>query len=114
MKGRGRPREITPQQRLNVIALASSKPTDGSVRKLAEATDIGVATAHQILNEGEIKPHKVEYWRGRSPDPEFAEKQTAILGLYLNPPENALVLSVDEKSQIQALDRTQPELPKRS
>ena len=64
-----------------------------------------------ILNEGKIKPHKVKYWCGRSNDPEFEEKQAQIVGLYLNPPENALVLAVDEKSQIQALDRTQPMLP---
>jgi transposase len=69
------------------------------------------SAVHQILNEGEVKPHRVKYWCGKSPYPEFEEKQAAILGLYLNPPENALVLSVDEKSQIQALDRTQPELP---
>lgn len=48
---------------------------------------------------------------GKSPDPEFESKRTAIIGLYLSPPENAPVLSVDEKSQIQALDRVQPELP---
>jgi len=92
MKGRGRPRVITPQQRLNVIELASGKPPDRSnrwsVRKLARATGLGVGTVHQILNEGEIKPHKVEYWCGMSPDPEFAEKQAAILGLYLNPSES--------------------------
>ena len=50
----------------------------------------------------------MKYWCGRSTDPEFEEKQAAIIGLYLNPPENAVVLAVDEKSQIQALDRTQP------
>jgi hypothetical protein len=65
------------------------------------------------LNEISLKPHKVHYWCGKSPDPEFEPKQAAIIGLYLSPPENALVLSVDEKSQIQALDRTQPELPLR-
>ena len=69
---------------------------------------------HRILAAGELRPHKVEYWCGRSPDPEFEAKQAAILGLYLDPPQNALVLSVDEKSQIQALDRTQPQLPMRS
>ena len=55
----------------------------------------------------------MKYWCGRSTDPEFEEKQAAIIGLYLNPPENAVVLAVDEKSQIQALDRTQPMLPMR-
>ena len=57
-----------------------------------------------------LKPHRVESFKV-SNDPHFAEKLEAIVGLYLNPPEHALVLSVDEKSQIQALDRTQPGLP---
>jgi hypothetical protein len=55
-------------------------------------------TTHRILNEGELKPDKVEYWCGKSPDPEFAEKQAAIWELYLDPPDNALVLAVDEKT----------------
>jgi putative transposase len=69
------------------------------------------STVHRILNEASLKPHKTDYWCGKSPDPEFTEKQAAIIGLYLNPPENALAISVDEKSRIQALDRTQPMLP---
>jgi putative transposase len=113
----GRPRQIGPEERVRVMALACQKPSDGStrwtIRRLAKVVGVGKSTVHRILNEGEIKPHKVSYWCGKSPDPEFEEKQAAILGLYLNPPENALVLSVDEKSQIQALDRTQPELPLR-
>lgn len=113
--GRGRPGTITQEQRLEVMALACSTPPDGSnswsIRKLADTTGFGVATVHRILNAGDLKPHKVKYWCGNSPDPEFEEKQAAIIGLYMNPPENALVLCVDEKSQIQALDRTQPLLP---
>lgn len=114
----GKPRTITPQQRLAVMSLACTKPVDGSnawsIRKLATSTGLGRMTVQRILSEGKIKPHKIEYWCGRSPDPEFEQKQAAILGLYLNPPDNALVLAVDEKSQIQALDRTQPELPLRA
>jgi len=113
----GRPQTISPQTRLDVVALATSKPTDGttkwSTRRLARQIGIGPTAVHQILSEGKLKPHKTEYWCGRSPDPEFEAKQAAILGLYLDPPTNALVLCVDEKSQIQALDRTQPELPMR-
>lgn len=113
--GRGRPETITQEQRLEVMALACTTPMDGSnawsVRRLADATGLGVGSVHRILNSGDLKPHKVKYWCGKSPDPEFAEKQAAIIGLYMNPPENALVLCVDEKSQIQALDRTQPLLP---
>ena len=80
------------------------------------AADVGLprTTVHRILAAGELRPHKVEYWCGRSPDPEFEAKQAAILGLYLDPPTNALVVCVDEKTHIQALDRTQPELPMRA
>lgn len=114
---RGRPPTISAQRKTQVTMLACSIPTDGSnrwnTRTLAQATGLGKTTVHRILNEGKLKPHKIQYWCGKSPDPEFEEKQAAILGLYLNPPENALVLCVDEKSQLQALDRTQPELPLR-
>ena len=114
---KGRPLVYTAERRLKVISLACSKPVDGSnqwsVRQLAKATGMSSATVHTILHEGSLKPHKVEYWCGKSTDPEFEEKQAAILGLYLDPPDNALVLAIDEKSQIQALDRTQPELPLR-
>lgn len=98
-----------------MVNLACGKPEDGgshwSVRKIARATGLSVGAVHRILHAGDVKPHKVEYGCGKSPDPEFEEKQSAIIGLYMNPPSNALVLCVDEKSQIQALDRTQPELP---
>jgi transcriptional regulator with XRE-family HTH domain len=82
-------------------------------RQLARVVGISPASVNRVLNAGDLKPHKTDYWCGRSPDPEFAAKQAAIVGLYLDPPSGALVLSVDEKSQIQALDRTQPELPLR-
>jgi transposase len=115
--GRGRPQTITQEQRLEVMALACTTPVDGStrwsMRKLADATGYSVSTVHEILNAGDLKPHKVQHWCGKSPDPEFAAKQTAIVGLYMEPPANAVVLCVDEKSQIQALDRTQPLLPMR-
>ena len=113
--GRGRMAVIDPKKKISLIALACSEPPKGnttwSCRKLAKETGLGVTTIHRILKEGQIKPHKVKYWCGRSTDPEFEEKQAAIIGLYLNPPDNAVVLAVDEKSQIQALDRTQPMLP---
>lgn len=115
--GRGRALSISPEERVALVALACTTPPDGSsrwsVRKLAEVTGHSKSAVQRILAEGAIKPHKTKYWCGKSPDPEFEKKQTAILGLYLNPPENALVLCVDEKSQIQALDRTQPLLPMR-
>jgi putative transposase len=111
----GRPPTITPWERANVMRLACQKPLNGanawSVRELARVTGVSSTTVHRILNEASIKPHKIHHWCGKSPDPEFEPKQAAIIGLYINPPDNALVISVDEKSQIQALDRTQPVLP---
>ncbi len=111
----GRPARISAAQRLAVVDLATSTPEKGktawSVSDLAHSSGLSRTSAHRILAEGKLSPHKTEYWCGRSPDPEFEAKQAAILGLYLSPPENALVLSVDEKSQIQALDRTHAELP---
>jgi transposase len=116
--GRGRSPSISQEQRLSVKALACTTPPDGSnkwsVRMLSKATGLSVGAVHGILNEGDLKPHKVHHWCGKSPDPEFVSKQADIVGLYMEPPANALVLCVDEKSQIQALDRTQPLLPMRS
>lgn len=112
---KGRPQIITPEERVQVMALACTKPDDGSnqwtTTKLADASGLARTTVHRILNEASLKPQKIDQWCGKSPDPEFEPKQTGILGLYLSSPENALVISVDEKSQIQALDRTQPMLP---
>ncbi|MFQ5818314.1 MAG: IS630 family transposase [Terriglobia bacterium] len=111
----GGPPKYSPVQKVSVTALATSKPPEGcnvwTQRHLAEVTGMSKSTVNRILTEGKIKPHKIQYWCGRSPDPEFEAKQAEIVGLYIDSPDNALVLSVDEKSQIQALDRTQPELP---
>lgn len=116
-RGRGRPQTIGPERRVEIIALACTAPDNGctrwSVRKLAEKTGHSKSLVQQVLSEASVKPHKTKHWCGKSPDPEFEAKQAAILGLYLSPPEKALVLCVDEKSQIQALDRTQPMLPMR-
>jgi hypothetical protein len=104
---KGRPCVIPPEVKTKVFNACMYKTPDGSNqwtrRLLTKTVGIGKTTVHRILTQGNIKPHKVEYWCGKSPDPEFEEKQVAILGLYLNPPENALVLCVDEKSQLQPL-----------
>ena len=109
---------ITAEQKALVIQMACSAPSGGytnwSQKRIAKEVGISQSRVHQILKRADLKPHKIEYWCGKSPDPEFEKKMINIVGLYINPPENALVLCVDEKTQIQALDRTQPELPIRS
>ena len=79
---------------------------------MAKASGLSVSTVHRIWNAFSLQPHRSETFK-LSTDPQFVEKVRDIVGLYLDPPERALVLCVDEKSQIQALDRTQPLLPMR-
>jgi transposase len=113
----GKPVTITASQKAMVIQKACEKPTGGytnwSQKRIGQQVGISQSKVHQILKKADLKPHKIEYWCGKSPDPEFESKMFNIVGLYMNPPENALVLCVDEKTQIQALDRTQPVLPLR-
>jgi transposase len=84
--------------------------TQWSTRGLAKVVGLSPASVQRIWKAYGLKPHRVRTFK-LSRDPRFVEKLQDIVGLYLNPPEHALVLSVDEKSQIQALDRTQPGLP---
>jgi transposase len=84
--------------------------THWSTRSLAAAVGLSPATIQRIWKEHGLKPHLFRSFK-LSRDPRFIEKLHDVVGLYLNPPEHALVFSVDEKSQIQALDRTQPGLP---
>jgi len=114
---RGRPPRYTEADRARVIStVCTAIPPDGAthwtVRSLAQHTGVPRETVHRILRRERLAPHRVKSWI-TSTDPEFETKALDILGLYLNPPENALVLSVDEKTAIQALDRTQPTLPLR-
>ena len=113
----GKPVVITEVQKNKVIQLACSKPGKGysnwSQLRIGEQIGISQSKVNKILQEHDLKPHKVGYWCGKSTDPEFESKMLNIVGLYMNPPENAIVLCIDEKTQIQALDRTQPELPLR-
>jgi transposase len=110
----GRPREIDDDEVRRVLAKTLEPPPDGtthwSVRRLAAATGISPTTVHRIWKEHKLKPHQVRSFKF-SKDPRLAEKVVDIVGLYLDPPQGALVLCVDEKTQIQALDRTQPTLP---
>lgn len=114
----GKPKIITPEQKALVIEKACSKPKGGytnwSQDRIAKEVGISQSRVFQILKQADLKPHKIEYWCGISRDPEFEQKMVNIVGLYMNPPENAIVICVDEKTQIQALDRTQPELSLRS
>jgi transposase len=87
-----------------------SNATHWSTRTMAAAVGISEASVRRIWRAHGLKPHLIKTFK-ISNDPEFAEKLEDIVGLYLNPPEHALVLCLDEKSQIQALDRTQPGLP---
>src|SRR5712672_134911 len=92
---------------------ASEMPPDAthwSVRSMATAMGISHTSVQRIWAEAGLKPHLVRRFK-ISNDPQFEEKVTDVVGLYMNPPDKALVLCVDEKSQIQALDRTQPGLP---
>jgi transposase len=112
--GRGRKPTISAA-RIKAIVQATTltKPpgqTHWSCRSMAKAHGVSPATVQRIWDAHGLKPHRVRTFK-LSNDPRFTEKLTDVVGLYLNPPEKAIVLCVDEKSQIQALDRTQPSLP---
>ena len=110
----GRPRQIQDDEIQRVLALTLEPPPDGtthwSVRRLAAATGLSATTVHRIWRDHKLKPHQVRSFKF-SRDPRLAEKIVDVVGLYLDPPKGALVLCVDEKTQIQALDRNQPTLP---
>ena len=110
----GRTPSISPELVRMVIAKTTqerpSHATHWSTRTMAAVAGISEASVRRIWHGHGLKPHRVETFK-LSNDSRFAEKLEDIVGLYLNPPEHAIVMCVDEKSQIQALDRTQPGLP---
>jgi transposase len=112
----GRKKMITPAKVDAIVnATLHSTPKDAtqwSVRSMAKAQGVSSAMVHRIWRAHRLQPHRSEHFK-LSRDPNFARKVRDVVGLYLNPPDKALVLCVDEKSQIQALDRTQPVLPLR-
>jgi transposase len=112
----GRPKQISPEKEAAIVqATMRTTPKDAthwSVRSMAISQKVSPATVQRIWKKHKLQPHRVERFKF-SQDPEFAPKVRDIVGLYMNPPDRAIVLSVDEKSQIQALDRTQPMLPLR-
>ena len=109
----GRPRRISRRKELAVVTATMRPPkhaTHWSARRLAKEVGLSFMTVYRIWQKYGLQPHRVETFKF-STDPEFDAKLTDIVGLYLDPPARALVLCVDEKSQIQALNRTQPALP---
>jgi len=110
----GRPRTVSDEQVAELLnKTLETKPKNGthwSCRTLAEGTNISKATVQRIWSAFMIQPHRQSHFK-LSNDPFFVEKVRDIVGLYLNPPDKAMVLCVDEKSQCQALERTQPMLP---
>src|SRR5579863_2116565 len=116
-KRRRTARVLTPELEEKIVdTTVKTRPGDGSthwsVRMLANQLRISRTIVHRVWQRHDIQPHRVERFK-LSNDPRFEEKVRDVVGLYLNPPERALVLCVDEKSQIQALDRTAPILPLR-
>jgi transposase len=110
----GRHRRISEKQRASVVRKTLNETPKGQTHwsraTMSKATGLSESTIGRIWREHGLKPHRVSTFK-LSNDPEFVEKLNDIVGLYLSPPEHAIVLSCDEKSQIQALDRSQPGLP---
>jgi transposase len=112
--GRGRKPTYGPEKIKAIVdATLQTKPsgmTHWSCRLMAKAQGVSKSTVSNIWRSHNVKPHRVKRFK-LSRDPKFLEKLTDVVGLYLNPPQQAMVICVDEKSQIEALDRTQPGLP---
>src|SRR5882672_9741842 len=110
----GRPRSIDDEQIAALLKRTLSRrpaqSTHWSIRQAAQASGISRSTVHRVFQAFGVQPHRTRSFK-LSTDPFFIEKVRDIVGLYLHPPDHALVLCVDEKSQIQALERSQPVLP---
>ena len=111
----GKPRSIEDDEVMVLLRKTlDTEPADGSThwscRSMANTTGVSKSTVHRVWKAFNIQPHRQKHFK-LSTDPFFVEKVHDIVGLYLNPPDNAMVLCVDEKGQTQALERTQPLLP---
>jgi transposase len=110
----GKPRVYDHDKRVEVFKTACSPPPEGethwTVRSLAEIVGVGKSQTHAFLAQADLKPHQVRSWL-TSLDPDFDTKQADVCGLYLSPPENAIVVSLDEKTSIQARQPIRKELP---
>ena len=113
-EGRGRKPTISARRVKAIVHATLHRTPPGatpwSCRTMAKAQGVSRSTVQRIWDAHGLQPHRVETFK-LSTDPAFVEKLTDVVGLYMNPPEKAVVLCVDEKSHIQALDRTQPGLP---
>lgn len=103
--GRGRRAWVSPNVSQELVRRTVEDATHWSTRRMAKAMGIGATLVRKIWKQHGLKPHRIGTFK-LSNDPLFEEKLVDVVGLYLNPPEHAIVLSVDEKSQTQALDRT--------
>jgi len=112
----GQPRKVTAEKAAEILRLTveriPAESTHWSLRLMSRYVGVSPYLVSQVWKAANLKPHRLKTFK-ISNDPHFVEKVQDVVGLYLNPPDNALVLSVDEKTQIQALDRTQPMLPLR-
>ena len=112
--GRGRKSSISEEKVAEIVRLTKTSTPPGhthwSCRTMAAHVGVSPATVQRIWSDLGLKPHRVDTFKV-SNDPQFEEKLIDVVGLYLTPPDKAIVLCMDEKSQIQALDRTQPSLP---
>lgn len=112
----GQPKKLTAEKVKEVLRMTVEciphEASHWSVRLMAKTAGISAWQVSQIWKAADLRPHRLKTFK-ISNDPNFSEKVVDIVGLYMNPPDNAMVLSIDEKTQIQALDRTQPMLPMR-
>ena len=112
----GQPRRLSPAQARDILRWTVERipheATHWSLRLMAKHARVSQWHVAQVWKAADLRPHRLKTFK-ISRDPQFAEKVTDVVGLYMVPPDNAVVLSVDEKTQMQALDRTQPMLPMR-
>ncbi len=112
----GQPKKLTSAKAKEILRFTVERipheSTHWSLRLMAKYAGVSIHHVRKVWKAADLKPHRLKSFK-ISKDPEFAEKVEDVVGLYLYPPDNAMVLSVDEKTQIQALDRTQPMLPLR-
>jgi transposase len=113
---RGRPKKLSPAREAAILAATERRPpapvTQWSTRRLARRLGVSHVTVMRVWHKAGLQPHRLRGYMA-SPDPEFETKAKEILGLYLDPPKKAAVFCIDEKTAIQALDRSQPSLPMR-